>query len=124
MADRPAPYCIPARSIALASPINPWAAPSFAGFLRDAAIALHRDDFEAAFRAWCDYARGTVRWPGFRRWSTDFRRRDDAETLRVLAALDVDDFFRRHPLSPPKGDGGFEPPSLAPDLPEPELIDA
>ena len=32
----------------------------------------------------------------FRTWRTDFRRKQEAETLCVLARLDVNAFFRRH----------------------------
>jgi hypothetical protein len=50
----------------------------------------------------------------FRTWATDFRRKEEAHTLRVLAQLDVAAFFRRYPPN----DGGWDnvilgPPPLA-----------
>jgi hypothetical protein len=86
---------------------------------------VYPNDFEAAFRHLCDLARNVTRWPGFHRWASDYRRQAEAESLRILAALDVDDFFRRHP----PGDDGPEPPPppLALELeetPEEALVDA
>jgi hypothetical protein len=112
--------CVPARSDVL-TPIffpaarNIWQAPSLYAALRTEACEVYPNDFEAAFRHLCDLAHDVVRWPGFQRWASDYRRKAEAETLRVLAALDVDDFFRRHR---PDDDGPDPdpPPPLALEL--------
>jgi hypothetical protein len=69
--------------------------------LRQWAADEYPNDLEAAFRRWCFYARwhgGTMR---FKLWASDFRNQQDAAALRVLAAMDPDAFFRRHPCGPP-----------------------
>ena len=53
----------------------------------------------------------------FRTGSTDFRRKDEAETLRVLARLDVGTFFRRHRPNDGDDDGGEA--DIVPLLPSP-----
>jgi hypothetical protein len=92
------------------------------------------DDLKAAVKRWCLYARQYTQMRRFRTWRTDFRRKQEAEDLLVLARLDVDAFFRQHPLKPPDdgGDGEFiaSPPPLAlpygcvDAAPVPELCDA
>jgi hypothetical protein len=57
------------------------------------AAARFPDSFERAFRWLCDLARFYVSTRRFRTWATDFRRREDADILRALAELDVDDFL-------------------------------
>jgi hypothetical protein len=71
---------------------------------------VYPNDLEVAFRYLCELAGDFTRDRQFRLWASDYRRKAEAETLRVLAALDVDDFFRRHRPD----DGGDEyPPTLA-----------
>jgi hypothetical protein len=73
------------------------------GRLRDWACQEYPDDLEKAFRKLCGLARlwadpSTMQ---FKLWASDFRNRDDAEALRVLSRMDVNAFFRRHPVEPP-----------------------
>jgi hypothetical protein len=63
----------------------------------DWSAAQWPDDLEAAFHELCSYARMFVCMERFRTWALDSRHRREALTLRALAALDVDEFFRRHP---------------------------
>jgi hypothetical protein len=77
-----------------------WRSEALCARLRDFAAAACPDDFEAAFRLWCELSREVVRWAGFRRWASDYRHRFEAAALSALAALDVDAFFARHPLDP------------------------
>jgi hypothetical protein len=123
-ADFHYPHCVPVRSVALAPLVSASApTPSEIGlyaFLRDAACVLHPGDFEAAFRQLCEYAKDYARGPAFCRWASDFRNCEDARKLRALAALDVDDFFRRYPPND-RCDGDFEAPPLDPDVCEREL---
>jgi hypothetical protein len=75
------------------------------GTLFSWACAEEPDSLVRAFRQLCRYARFYTSMRRFRTWSTDFRRKDEAHALRVLSQLDVDAFFRRWPLSSPKGGG-------------------
>ena len=82
--------------------------------LRERAAAEFPDSLEDAFAQLCRYARRYTDTRRFRTWSTDYRRLDEAHTLRVLAQLDVAAFFRRYPPN----DGGWDdvilgPPPLA-----------
>jgi hypothetical protein len=70
--------------------------------LRDWAIQEYPDSLQDAFAQLCRYARMYTDMPRFRTWRTDFRRKQEAEDLLVLAQLDVAAFFRRHP---PNGGG-------------------
>jgi hypothetical protein len=82
--------------------------------LRDHAAEEFPDSLERAFAQLCRYARIYTDTRRFRTWRTDFRRKQEAEDLLVLAQLDVAAFFRRHPPN----DGGWDdvilgPPPLA-----------
>jgi hypothetical protein len=92
-------------------------------------VAEFPDSFEQAFKRWCSYARRYADTRRFRTWRTDFRRKQDAEDLLVLASLDCDAFFRRHrPNDGGDGELIMSPPPLALTdgrvLPERELVDA
>jgi hypothetical protein len=97
--------CSPSRADAVAAPFEQiWHSNSLYSRLRDAAIAAYPDSFEDAFRQLCVWARHFTTRRQFVLWATDFRRREDAELLRALAALDVDKFLS----------DGQGPPPLAP----------
>jgi hypothetical protein len=70
--------------------------------LKSWACEENPDDLKAAFRALCRYARiyADPDTMSFKLWASDFRNLADAEALRVLARMDPDAFFHRHPVEP------------------------
>jgi hypothetical protein len=92
---------------------NPWRVFGLYEFLRSTAAALYPNDFELAFRQLCAFAGDIVRRKKFERWASGLGHEDDAKALRVLGRMDVDDFFRRHPVRPPDNGGDeLAPPPL------------
>jgi hypothetical protein len=57
------------------------------------------DSLADAFKRLCVYARWYVDTPRFHVWASDFRRGQEAATLRVLARINVDDFVRKHEMA-------------------------
>jgi hypothetical protein len=54
------------------------------------------NDLPGAFAVMCRLARLYVDQRGFRAWGSDYRRLDQAWTLRMLARLDAGEFMRRY----------------------------